>query len=236
MERVVEPELLDILAADDPGAIGSRRDLRRLNAWMGNAGLMAAALRTALGGRMPACLVELGAGDGGFFLAVARRLAGVASGRQTNSKLVLLDQQDLVQPATHRQLQALGWQTEVVKANALEWIKQAGGEPCDAMVANLFLHHFSDSQLASLLLEASRRTQVFIGLEPRRSWWASAFSRLVWLIGCNRVTQHDAAASVRAGFDGRELTRLWPETKGWCCQENKAGSFGHLFIAQRCLD
>jgi hypothetical protein len=224
------------LAPDDPGALGSRRDLRRLNSWMKNAQLMAAALRRTLGGRRPGRLVELGAGDGEFFLAVARRLPSVASRSETNSKLVLLDQQMLVQPATRSRLQALGWQTAVVKANALAWMNQPPSEPCDAMIANLFLHHFSEPELSELLLGASRRTQVFIGLEPRRSGWASAFSRLVWLIGCNRVTQHDAAASVRAGFIGNELTNLWPDTEGWCCEENKAGPFSHLFIARRCLN
>ena len=36
MKRVVEPELLDQLPPEDPGAMGSRRDLQRLNAWMAN--------------------------------------------------------------------------------------------------------------------------------------------------------------------------------------------------------
>src|SRR6266536_4286482 len=66
VNRRVEPELLDSLPADDPGAVGSRRDLQRLNAWMGHGQLMARALRSALDDAAPQQLVELGAGDGEF--------------------------------------------------------------------------------------------------------------------------------------------------------------------------
>ncbi len=53
--------------------------------------------------------------------------------------------------------------------------------------------------------------------------------RLLPLIGCNRVTRHDAAVSVQAGFTGAELTALWPA--GWRITESAAGLFTHSFIA-----
>ena len=45
MERSLQAELLDELPANDPRAVGSRHDLRRINALMGNARLMARAVR-----------------------------------------------------------------------------------------------------------------------------------------------------------------------------------------------
>ncbi|TPV99455.1 MAG: hypothetical protein USCAAHI_01108 [Beijerinckiaceae bacterium] len=42
--RVVRPEWLDSLPPDDPRAGRSRRDLRRINAWMQQAGIMAGVL------------------------------------------------------------------------------------------------------------------------------------------------------------------------------------------------
>src|SRR5665213_1028567 len=45
MKRIVEPELLDALPPDDPSAIRSRQDLRRVNAWMRNHELRARALK-----------------------------------------------------------------------------------------------------------------------------------------------------------------------------------------------
>ncbi|MEM7146970.1 MAG: hypothetical protein AAF591_17700, partial [Verrucomicrobiota bacterium] len=69
-ERVVEAEILDGLPVDDPEAVGSRRDLRRLNAVMGNHRWLCGRVR---GGER---VVEIGAGEGDL----ARRLwaGGVA--------------------------------------------------------------------------------------------------------------------------------------------------------------
>src|SRR5947208_17107735 len=92
MQRFVEPELLDTLPADDPGAVGSRRDLQRLNAWMGHGQIMARALRSALDGAAPQQLVELGAGDGEFMLRLARRL----SPRWPGVRVTLVDQKETV--------------------------------------------------------------------------------------------------------------------------------------------
>ncbi len=44
MNRIVKPELLDELPPADPRAVRSRRDLRRVNAWMRNHAIMARAL------------------------------------------------------------------------------------------------------------------------------------------------------------------------------------------------
>src|SRR5262245_45760009 len=71
--RTIQSELLDHLPETDPDAIRSRRDLQRVNWWMGNAVRMAGALKQYLRPG-PRKVIELGAGDGTFFLAVARLL------------------------------------------------------------------------------------------------------------------------------------------------------------------
>ena len=63
--------------------------------------------------------------------------------------------------------------------------------------------------------------------------WPLACSRLLWAVGCNAITQHDAAASVRAGFAGHELSALWPGDDGWILTEKPAGLFSHVFVARR---
>ena len=45
MKRIVQPELLDSLPPGDPRAMRSRRDLRRVNAWMRNHAIMAGAAK-----------------------------------------------------------------------------------------------------------------------------------------------------------------------------------------------
>jgi hypothetical protein len=75
MERSVEAEWLDQLPAEHAAARWSRRDLRVLNCWMGNAGIMARTLNSIAAGEQVGRVVELGAGDGRFMLQVVRRLS-----------------------------------------------------------------------------------------------------------------------------------------------------------------
>jgi hypothetical protein len=55
---------------------------------------------------------------------------------------------------------------------------------------------------------------------------------LLRAIGANDVTLHDAAASVRAGFKGAELSRLWPTGYTDQIDERGIGPFTHVF----CVD
>ncbi len=229
MKRRIEPELLDELAPEDLEAVGSRKDLQRLNAWMGNDVIMARALRSVFPEQGPRRVTELGAGDGEFMLRVSRRLCRDWQG----TSVALLDRQNIVRPATRNRFAALGWPLETVTADVFDWVHWPAERAGEAMVANLFLHHFSEAQLAELLREAAKRAEVFAAVEPRRWLLGLTFSRWLWLIGCNRVTRHDAVISVRAGFADRELSQLWPADGSWRLKERPAGLFSHLFVAQR---
>jgi hypothetical protein len=229
MERCVEPELLDELPPAEPRAVRSRRDLLRVNAWMGNGGIMLRALRSTCREPSARRLVDLGTGDGKFLLRVARRLQPDWQG----TRAVLLDQQNAVAPETHAAFQALGWRTEHQSADVLDWLARPAAPGCDVVVSNLFLHHFREAQLAGLLRAAAGSARVFIAVEPRRSARSLLFSRLLWGIACNQVTRHDAVVSVRAGFDGGELSSLWPADPSWTLQEHRVGWFSHVFVAQR---
>jgi hypothetical protein len=225
MRRRVEPEWLDELPADDPRAVRSRNDLRRINLLMGNAGILSREIRRAYP-RGLRRIAEIGAGDGAF----ATRLAP-ALGRR--AEMTLVDRQDSVSAATRGALAARGVETRVVRADVFDWLRQEDEGFFDAIVANLFLHHFEAEPLAKLLRLASRRTRLFIACEPRRSPWALAGSRMLGLIGCNDVTRHDAVVSVRAGFRGGELGALWPDEPGWTRTERPRALFSHCFVARR---
>jgi hypothetical protein len=230
MRRQVKPEILDSLAPGDAAAIRSRRDLRRVNRWMGSARIMARALQSAANGQPLRTLVELGAGDGHFLLQVARRMNPPAA----RARVLLLDRLTLVNSETEAALGQAGWHAEPIQSDVFNWLQRDGSGPVDGLVANLFLHHFSESQLRALFLLVSRRAPVLVALEPRRSSRTLIFSRLLWMIACNSVTRHDAVVSVGAGFAGRELTALWPSATPdhWDLTEESAGLFGHLFVAQ----
>jgi hypothetical protein len=227
MNRLVQPELLDELPPGDPRARWSRRDLRRVNAWMRNASIMARTLQTSVNGAAPKRIIDLGAGDGHFFLRVAKK----TSSCWPDLKVTLLDNQNLIGPPTLASFTPLGWHAEAVAADVFGWLPTVAG--MEVVVANLFLHHFEDAQLVELFRAVAGRARLFVAIEPRRAPWPLFCSRLLWAIGCNAVTRHDAAVSVRAGFSGRELSALWPADHNWQLNERRTGFFSHLFVAQR---
>ena len=246
MTRMIEPEWLDELPPDDPDAVRSRRDLCRVNGLMRHHRIMAEVLKRRLNGNRPVHIVDLGAGDGNFFLGVARQFpapavsrsrvfrSGSPDGRDPEwpaPKVTLLDRQKAVQPAMLSALGEAGWEAEAVVADVFEWFQRAG--PGEVVVANLFLHHFYDISLAGLFRAIAECTRLFIALEPRRAFWPLLCSRFLMMAGCNCVTQHDAVLSVRAGFGADELSRLWPPLPGWQLAEQSVGPFSHLFIAQK---
>jgi hypothetical protein len=225
MNRLVQPEWLDTLPPADPRAVRSRRDLRRINAWMRNHNLMADALQHQLIQGAPKTLVELGAGDGGFLLQVAQQIAPAWPGVQA----ALLDRQPTVPAPTLAAFEKSGWQAKTLVADVFDWPPAAS----DVVIANMFLHHFEAARLRELLGLVAARTKVFVAIEPRRAAWPHFCSRLLWAIACNDVTRHDAVVSVRAGFNGQELSVLWPAPVGWKLDERPVGPFSHLFIARK---
>jgi len=227
MNRIVQPELLDELPPDDPRAVHSRRDLRRINAWMRNHAIMANALQSAVNRYLPRQITDLGAGNGDLLLRVAREI----SPRWKDTRVILLDRQKgLAEPALNS-FTLLGWHAETVQADVFDWLSDAAA--LDVVVANLFLHHFNDAQLVELFRAIASRARLFVAIEPHRSPWTSFWCRWLWAIGCNAVTRHDAAISVCAGFSGRELSALWPANKGWELTERRSGFFSHSFVAQK---
>ncbi|MEP7068338.1 MAG: class I SAM-dependent methyltransferase [Usitatibacter sp.] len=245
MARRVEPEWLDHLPAHDPRALRSRRDLLRINGLMGNAAIIAAELKVGSGthSRRPdedACttaasnadrtrphfqLAEIGAGDGGFLLRVAHALGA----RDVDA--ILVDRKDAVTGATRAQFAARSWRARSVEADVFDWLRAT--PPVDAIVANLFLHHFEPPRLAEMLALAAQRARLFVACEPRRSTFALNGARLLGLVGCNDVSRHDAVVSVRAGFRDAEISAMWPGGGAWSVQEGARGLFSHVFAASR---
>jgi len=254
MKRIVETEWLDTLPPDDPRAAGSRRDLRRLNAWMRNHAIMANALQTAVNGQTPKQIIELGSGDGDFLLRVAQlvsengtpafdtagsgnaaaeccRVGNRNSVAWSGVNITLLDRHKVVTPQTLAAFASLGWRAAAVVADIFDWAQTPA--PAEIVIVNEVLHHFDDARLAGLFRVIADRARLLIAIEPRRAPWPLFCSRLLWAINCNSVTRHDATVSVRAGFVCEELSALWPDKKNWQLTEQRASWFSHLFVARR---
>ncbi len=144
---------------------------------------------------------DLGAGDGSLMRAVARRLPHSVTTISVDHTSGL---------------------------DVLDYLRQP--EKLDAIVCNLFLHHLDADVLSDVLALAAERAPLFVACEPRRARIALQASRMLWVLGCNEVTRHDAVVSVRAGFTGKELSAAWPPGN-WELEERVAWPFTHLFVA-----
>ena len=230
LARIVRPETLDDLAENDPRAMRSRRDLQRVNRVMGTRGIVLRGLRQALAGHKqatPLRMLELGAGDGSLMLAIAHKLAP----DWPDVDLTLLDRQRLVDEKTIAGFVKLGWRAKSLNVDVREWIAAPVTQHFDAIVTNLFLHHFDDGELPAMLHAIGERCDVFFACEPRRALVALAGSHLIGALLVNDVTREDAVLSVHAGFCDRELSARWPDAHRWTLREYSAGLFSHCFSA-----
>lgn len=213
MERTLTPEILDSLPPADAAAQASRRDLILLNRIMGHAGFISREIPSKV-----TSIAEIGAGDGTLAYKVVSNLPP--------THLTLVD----LHPSINRdQFTQKGWTIDIKQEDVFKWVETMPRFDC--VFANLFLHHFTSGQLKYLF--ARLNCSLFIACEPRRSSLAAIAARSIWLLGCNKVTRHDAVVSVQAGFIGDELTQLW-RASGWELKEKPAGLFSHLLIARKC--
>ena len=226
--RCVRREALDDLAPEDPRALRSRRDLRRVHRVMRSVSALKHALSKLRLPAPPLSVLELGAGDGTLLL----RLAGSMRPRWPGVKLTLLDRQRIVNSETMGAYRAYGWEVTTVCEDVFSWARRSKHERYDLSIATLFLHHFQDSELRELLRGVANQSRAFIAIEPRRQMLAKVGSRLIGLLGTNAVTREDAVKSVDAGFTGDEITTAWPSLDEiWRTEEFPVLPFSHGFIA-----
>src|SRR5690606_33001245 len=207
MQRAVRPEILDSLPHDHPEALRNRREIRLVNAFMGNYRWLEREAARRLGPGTRA--LELGAGAGD--LARRLRSAGVP---------FELDGLDLCPPPPDWPQARRWWRADLSRFNEYDGY--------DAVIANLVLHQFDDAQLAAIgaRIRASARF-VFVAEPARRSRFLVAWKAL-GALGLGRVSRHDGAVSIRAGFAGDELPRLLgmdEEAWAWECRMGGRGQY-----------
>jgi hypothetical protein len=238
LPRLVVPEVLDELAADDPRAQRSRRDLRIVHTVMRSPSILRRLIARLSLEASPCRIIELGAGDGSLMLRVAASLGA----RLPRVELTLLDRVDLLTDATRAAYRRLGWEATGVRADVLDWAGAAASDPYDLCIVALFLHHFRAAQLEAILQGIARRANALVCIEPRRSALARVAAGCVGVIGAGAVTRGDAVKSVVAGFRDGELTQAWNGSAGngtarigteWILEEFAALPFTHCFTGRR---
>jgi SAM-dependent methyltransferase len=186
MHRTLHPELLDSLPPDHPDALHNRRDLRRINAILGNHRWFARMLPAVL--RPGERVLELGAGTGELGLRLAR--GGMA-----------VDGLDL-------------WPRPACWESSARWHRADlrafdGFGAYAALIGNLIFHQLSDADLLDLGQRLRSHARVIAAVEPaRRRISQRLYAILARALGANHVSLHDGHVSIQAGFRGSELPQL----------------------------
>ena len=222
------PDLLDQMSPEDPKAIASRRDIKRINAVMFQDAVMRGAISRS-GLAAPKRVLDLGGGDASFTLNVVRRM----SPQWRDVELIILDRMDVVESETKLKFKEIGWDVKVVTSDVFAFFEQSGQQPFDLVLSNLFIHHFPADSLTKLLSMISSLTTCFVACEPRRSPLTVAGSSMLWAIGCTPVSVSDSVTGARAGFTTREISDLWPDANAWELIEYEKGLFSHCFVARK---
>ncbi|MEQ1747979.1 MAG: hypothetical protein ABL974_01045 [Prosthecobacter sp.] len=214
-QRIIQPELLDLLPQTDPDAVRAREEMCIVNAAMGNHGWIERVIRRH--GQRGWRVTELGAGDG----ALSRRL--LASGLFREAELQALD----LAPHPADWPAACGWHCGDMLTTALP--------ESEIVVANLFLHHFTAMQLRELGSRiAAPATRLLVAAEPARLWIYTVLGRLLCAVAeLNHVQRHDMQVSIRAGFRGDELRAALGLGDEWCVKVQMHLLGGYRFIAER---
>lgn len=159
----------------------SRSDLRRINRFMGNESWI-----TSVMPKRTNHITEIGAGDGQLILKIAQQRPEVE-----------ITAYDLA-PRPARIPHSVKW----IEGDLFSQEPPSHG---GTLIANLFLHHFTDTQLETLG-GWIRNFQTVIINEPLRS-------RLPMLLGkiaapfLHPITRHDMRVSIEAGFAPGELAK-----------------------------
>ncbi|MEO7413189.1 MAG: hypothetical protein ABIZ81_07515 [Opitutaceae bacterium] len=197
MQRILEPELLDSLAPEDPDALHSRRDLRLTNQILGNHRWLTRTLRKLL--RAGDVALELGAGTGEL-------------GQRLGAHGLAVDAIDRW-PRPEQWPKARAWHV----ADLREF---NGYEGYPVVFGNLIFHHFGDHELGALGGVLQRHARAIVACEPaRRRTSQKLFAAIAPLFRAHPVTLHDARLSIAAGFVGGELPRaLGLSPAAWDCR------------------
>jgi len=206
MQRILESELLDSLAPDNPDAVHSRRDLRIINKILGNYRWLTRTLRPLL--RKGEVALEVGAGSGELGVCLA-------------SHAIAADGLDRC-PRPDNWPSARTWHV----ADLRNFI---GYDQYPVVFGNLIFHHLDALELAQLGEILQGRARTIVACEPvRRKISQALFSTIAPVFRANRVTLHDARISIAAGFTGDELPRalqLSPAKWEWRCETTLLGAY-----------
>jgi hypothetical protein len=196
-------ELLDEGRAAATEIEASLRDLRRINAWLGNRQLVVIETVALLQKYqlLRAHIIDIGTGSADLPVAISK----AATRQNIATKVLALDCKLL-----HLHIAQLMNDGEEGSPSLLcgdAFRLPLADNSVDLVTSSLFLHHFRPAQIEQLLQEFSRVSRVgWVMIDLVRHYVPLVFFRATWpIFARSHLTRHDGAASFRRGYTVNEM-------------------------------
>ena len=220
-KRIYEEELLDAGEGTDDDVARSLSDLRRVNRFLGGKKVVLRAIATCLdeSSSERVSVLDVGTGSADLPMAVAESCA--ARGLEAFIAAVDISERNL---RISRAQLGVSAEVQLVRADSMRLPFAA--RSFDFVTASLFLHHFRDDDVVSLLADFGRiATRAVIINDLVRNLVPYYFTRITGpILAASFLTRNDGPVSVlrgftldemndlarRAGLKVRELKRVFP--------------------------
>lgn len=206
-ERKELVELMDDLDMGGPVMDQTLRQLSKVNRWLGGLQPTVKGIEALIANRpkldRPISIADIGCGGGDTL----RTLAQWGRNQQQSFSFTGIDANPHV-VAYARQVSQDWPEIQYEVLNCLD--PTFAQRRYDIISCNLFLHHFSESELATLLPTLGKMAELGLvvnDLHRHRLAWLG-FAALTRLLGASYMIRHDGLVSIRRGFVRKELKAL----------------------------
>jgi SAM-dependent methyltransferase len=204
-KRIYQEELLDAGEGTDEDVARSLTDLRRINRFLGGKRVVLRALSSGLDGvdRKEVSLLDVGTGSADIPMAAAALCR--ERGLEPFVAAVDLSERNL---RVARERLGVSSDIHFVRADSLKLPFAA--RSFDFVTASLFLHHFRDEDVVSLLADFGRvaRRAVIVN-DLVRNLVPYYFTRIAGpILGWSFLTRNDGPVSILRGFTADEMDDL----------------------------
>lgn len=197
MKRSYEPELMDDFSIQDERIDAALKELKIINRYLGGISTTKSALEYFVNsGNERLSVADIGSGSSDNLLAVKKNLSFL--------NIISIDK-------SFRSLKF--FPNSTLKINSDAFRIPIKNEKCDVVHLSLFLHHFNEAEMKSLIRECLRisRKGVIIN-DLQRSYLALfGIKILTGLFSESELVKNDAPLSVRRGFKKNDLIRLFAD-------------------------
>lgn len=206
MPRVMTPELMDEPDADRAELARSLAFIRRVNARLGGTAALVSSLRRwsrRWPRDRPVTLVDLGTGSADIPAAAV----AWARGAGFDLRVTAVDAHPVTLALAREHVERAGAAdaVDLVECDARDLVDRFGVDRFDYAHAGMFLHHFDDVEVLTLLRSMERVSRAgLVWNDLLRSGWSWLGVRAL-TVGAAPMVRHDARVSVDKGFTASEV-------------------------------